>query len=122
MKSFLAPLVMSTLWMTTLPSLAVIRSNFYLPSESFCAVYQGIINSEHEFVLSVKQENQLIVEANNNLTVDVSRKGKMIDPYQTNSSKFLKVSERFYRTKRQEKYTISVKGNTAQANIRMCLK
>ncbi|MEA5509289.1 hypothetical protein VB715_05875 [Crocosphaera sp. UHCC 0190] len=121
MKSFVAPLVMSTIWMTTLPSLAVIRSNFYLPSENFCAVYQGMINSEHEFVLLVKQENQLMVEANNNLTVAVSRKGKMIDPYQTNSSKFLKVSERFYRTKRQEKYTILVKGNTTKANIRMCL-
>ncbi|MEM8779023.1 MAG: hypothetical protein AAGF26_09150 [Cyanobacteria bacterium P01_G01_bin.49] len=109
------------MWLTTFPVSAVTRSNFYLPDEDFCAVYQGSINSEHQFILSVKQENKLTIQANNDLKVAVIRQGKIITPYQIQASKTPMISQWFYYTKLQQKHIISIKGHTSQAKIRLCL-
>ena len=121
-KLILTPFILSNLWVTTLPSLAKTHPNVYLPNQDFCAVYQGSINSEHQFVLSVKQENKLTIYANNDLKVAVIRQGKIISPYQKKLSKTSHLSQWFYHTKFQEKHVISVKGHTSHANLRFCLR
>lgn len=105
----------------TLPCEALTRSSLYLPNDNFCAVYQGRINNEHKFVLWVNQEDNLTVQANNYLEVAVSHQGNVITPYQVKSEKKPTQSQWFYHTKVQQKHTISVKGNTPKANIRLCL-
>lgn len=105
----------------TLPSEAVTRSSLYLPNKNFCAVYQGRINNEHQFVLWVNQEDELRVQANDYLEVAVSHQGNVITPYQVDSAKKPMISQWFYHTKVQQKHIISVKGNTSKANIRLCL-
>ncbi|WP_024750288.1 hypothetical protein [Crocosphaera subtropica] len=120
-KSFFTPSCLATLCFMTLPSEAVTRSSLYLPNKNFCAVYQGRINNEHQFVLWVNQEDELRVQANDYLEVAVSHQGNVITPYQVDSAKKPMISQWFYHTKVQQKHIISVKGNTSKANIRLCL-
>ncbi|MGK7931288.1 MAG: hypothetical protein AB4041_07625 [Microcystaceae cyanobacterium] len=121
LKSFFAPSCLVALCLTTLPSEAVTRSSLYLPNNNFCAVYQGRINNEHEFVLWVNEEDKLTIQANDYLEVAVSQQGTVITPYQVDADNQPTSSRWFYHTKLQQKHTILVKGNTPKANIRFCL-
>ena len=121
LKSLLTSSLMAACCLTPLQSLAITRSSLYLPNENFCAVYQGSIHNEHKFVLWVNQEDRLTIQANNDLQVAVTNQGKIITPYQVGAATKPMIAQWFYHTKLQQKHTILVKGNTSQANIRLCL-
>lgn len=121
LKVLWTTLIVPTILGTSLPILGATRSNFYLPNEHFCAVYQGSIHREYKFIVSVKQENQLIIQADNNLNIAVIRQGKIITPYQINLAETSPVSQWSYYTKSQEKHIISVKGHRTNTKIRLCL-
>ena len=120
-KSLIAPFLLANFGIVSLPSLAITRSSLYLPNENFCAVYKGGIHNEHKFVLWVNQEDRLTIQADNDLQVAVTHQGKIITPYQIGSANQPMMAQWFYHTKLQQQHTILVKGNTAKANIRLCL-
>lgn len=121
LKSLFTPSCLGAFCLLSLPSEAVTHSSLYLPNNNFCAVYQGRINNEHQFVLWVNQEDQLTIQANDYLEVAVSHQGNVIPPYQIDSVKTPMTSQWFYHPKVQRKHIISVKGNTSKADIRFCL-
>lgn len=120
-KALFAPSCLTAFCLLSLPTEAITRSSSYLPNNNFCAVYQGKISNEHQFVLWVNQEDKLTVQANKYLTVAVSQEGNVVTPYLVDSVKKPMTSQWFYHPKVQQKHIISVKGNTSTAKIRLCL-
>lgn len=122
LKLFLTKIVLSSIFASTTSTLAAIRSIFYFPAEKFCAVYQGNINSAKQFVLLLEHENQLTIQANSDLSIAVTRQGKVIPPYQVNSANDTLVSKHSYRMAMMGEHIIWVKGSASEAKITLCLR
>ncbi len=122
MKIALTTLVLSCLGIAATSSLAATRSSWYFPAENFCAVYQGSINSAKQFVLTLENEHQLTIQANSNLSIAVTRQGKVVAPYQVNSPADTPISERSYRTALMGEHIIWVRGSASEAKITLCLR
>ncbi|HAC63820.1 MAG TPA: hypothetical protein DCF68_09845 [Cyanothece sp. UBA12306] len=122
MQRFLTTLALSSVCVGISPSLAAVRPSFYFPAENFCAIYQGSINSAKQFVLLLENEKQLTIQANSNLSISVTRQGKVVPPYQINSPTGKLISEHSYRTAKMGEHIVVVKGSTSEAKITLCLR
>lgn len=94
--------------------------NLYLPSERFCAVYQGNIQNEQKFTLWVDDDRELIIKTDRGLKVAVVLQGKVLPPYQINSKTSKSASQYAYRTSVTGNYVILIRGVARDATVTFC--
>ena len=122
MKRLLPTLTLSTLLITATSAQAARRDAFYLPSDSFCAVYQGMIQREHKFTLWVDTNRELTIKANNDLKIAVILQGKILPAYHIRPESEATFSEHAYRTSNTGNHVIAVRGISNDATITFCLE
>ncbi|WP_241392663.1 hypothetical protein [Rippkaea orientalis] len=70
----------------------------------------------------LEHEKELTIQANSDLSVSVTRQGRIIPPYQINSETDILVSEHSYRPRTMGEHIVLVRGSTSDAKIRLCLR
>ena len=118
----LPALMISTLLIGILPVGAARKFNLYLPSQDFCAVYQGNIDNERTFTLWVDNNRQLTIKANRELKIAVTSGGNFIPAYQVGTLSEPDISQRSYRTRMTGNHLISIRGIAQDVTITFCLK